>query len=73
MMWKHADFGLNPEHPPRVKLMAALPLLNMPLKMPALQDRFLKLEAFWEEKIFYSGMMPTRCFWARASRLRSPH
>jgi len=29
--WKHADFGLNPEVPPLVKLVAAAPLLRMPL------------------------------------------
>jgi hypothetical protein len=52
MSWKHADFGLNPEHPPLVKMVAALPLLNMPLKMPALQDRFFKLEAFLGGKDF---------------------
>ncbi len=28
MSWKHGDFGLNPEHPPLVKLVAALPLLD---------------------------------------------
>jgi 4-amino-4-deoxy-L-arabinose transferase-like glycosyltransferase len=52
MSWKHADFGLNPEHPPLVKLVAALPLLNLPLKMPALQNRFFKLEAFLGGKDF---------------------
>jgi tetratricopeptide (TPR) repeat protein len=52
MSWKHADFGLNPEHPPLVKLVAALPLLNMPLKVPALQDRFFKTEAFLDGKDF---------------------
>jgi hypothetical protein len=52
MSWKHADSGLNPEHPPLVKLVAALPLLNLPLKMPALQNRFFKLEAFLGGKDF---------------------
>ena len=52
MSWKHADFGLNPEHPPLVKLVAAIPLLNMPLKMPVLQDRFFKHEAFLGGKDF---------------------
>ena len=32
--WKHADFGRNPEHPPIVKLLAALPLLPMGLHEP---------------------------------------
>lgn len=53
MMWKHADFGLNPEHPPLVKLVAAIPLLNMSLKMPALQDRSFKQEAFLGGKDFF--------------------
>ena len=52
MSWKQADFGLNPEHPPLVKLVAAIPLLNMPLKMPVLQDRFFKHEAFLGGKDF---------------------
>jgi len=30
--WKRADFGINPEHPPLLKLVAALPLL--PLGVP---------------------------------------
>ena len=53
MSWKHGDFGLNPEHPPLVKLVAALPLLEMPLKMPVLQDRFFKHEAFLGGKDFF--------------------
>ncbi len=32
--WKHADFGVNPEHPPLVKLIAAVPLLPLHLKEP---------------------------------------
>lgn len=53
MSWKHGDFGLNPEHPPLVKLVAALPLLHMPVKMPALQNRFFKLEGFLGGKEFF--------------------
>jgi 4-amino-4-deoxy-L-arabinose transferase-like glycosyltransferase len=53
MSWKHGDFGLNPEHPPLVKLVAALPLLEMPLKMPPLQDRMFKHEAFLGGKDFF--------------------
>ena len=30
--WRHRDFGANPEHPPLVKLVAALPLLALDLK-----------------------------------------
>jgi 4-amino-4-deoxy-L-arabinose transferase-like glycosyltransferase len=53
MSWKQADFGLNPEHPPLVKLVAALPLLDMPLKIPPLQDRMFKHEAFLGGKDFF--------------------
>jgi hypothetical protein len=45
MMWKHADFGRNPEHPPLVKLLATLPLLNLPLTVPPSQDQFFKRDA----------------------------
>ena len=41
--WISADFGLNPEHPPLVKLLATLPLLGMQLKVPELKDRFFKM------------------------------
>ena len=54
MSWKHGDFGLNPEHPPLVKLLAALPILNMPLRVPTLQHRFFKTEAFLDGKEFLS-------------------
>ena len=47
------DFGLNPEHPPLVKLVAALPLLAMPgLRVPVLQGRNFKVEAFLSGKDF---------------------
>ncbi len=52
MSWKHADFGLNPEHPPLVKMVAAIPLLNMALQLPVLQNRFFKHEAFLGGKDF---------------------
>jgi 4-amino-4-deoxy-L-arabinose transferase-like glycosyltransferase len=32
--WKAGDFGLNPEHPPLVKFVAATPLLSLPLQQP---------------------------------------
>ena len=52
MSWKKADFGLNPEHPPLLKLLAAAPLLSRPLKVPALQDRYFKEAAFLGGKDF---------------------
>lgn len=43
--WKHGDFGRNPEHPPLVKLLAALPLLPMGLhEPPASPIPFFKAE-----------------------------
>ncbi|MCM3901695.1 MAG: glycosyltransferase family 39 protein [Pyrinomonadaceae bacterium] len=52
MSWTHADFGLNPEHPPMLKLLATSPLLSLPLKVPELQDRYFKEEAFLGGKDF---------------------
>jgi len=44
MSWK-GDFGLNPEHPPLVKFVAALPLLGKQLNVPEMQDRPYRLQA----------------------------
>ena len=46
------DFGLNPEHPPVVKMLAAAPLLSMPLKVPEVRNRFFMQEAFLDGKEF---------------------
>lgn len=47
MMWKAADYGLNPEHPPLVKLVATVPLLWDHLWIPPAQPhRFFKDEAY---------------------------
>ena len=46
MMWKTRDFGLNPEHPPLVKLLATAPLLHQDLWVPPLQGREFKQEAY---------------------------
>src|SRR5436190_4276791 len=50
--WTDADFGLNPEHPPMVKLLATIPLLSAPLTKPKLEDRFFKEDAFLGGKQF---------------------
>ena len=50
--WTHADFGLNPEHPPLLKLLATVPLLQSELKSPALEERFFKEDAFLRGKEF---------------------
>ena len=46
MMWRTGDYGLNPEHPPLVKLLAALPVLGSKLWIPPLQGREFKSEAY---------------------------
>ena len=45
-MWKSGDFGLNPEHPPLVKLLATLPVLRENLWLPPLKGIFFKGEAY---------------------------
>ncbi len=50
--WKRGDFGLNPEHPPLLKMWATLPLLNMPLRVPPIQNRDFKIEACLDGKAF---------------------
>lgn len=46
-MWKAGDYGLNPEHPPLVKLLATLPLLGEKMWVPTVrQDRDFKIEAY---------------------------
>jgi 4-amino-4-deoxy-L-arabinose transferase-like glycosyltransferase len=47
MMWKAADYGLNPEHPPLVKLVATVPILWDHLWVPPpLDHQFFKTEAY---------------------------
>jgi 4-amino-4-deoxy-L-arabinose transferase-like glycosyltransferase len=46
MALKYKDHGLNPEHPPLVKMVAAVPLLSMNLREPALQNRYFKTESY---------------------------
>src|SRR5687767_10125460 len=50
--WTHADFGLNPEHPPLLKLLATAPLLPLQPKSPDLEGRFFKEDAFLRGKEF---------------------
>src|SRR5271163_692220 len=45
-MWKNGDFGLNPEHPPLVKLLATLPVLLEKLWVPPLKGIFFKGEEY---------------------------
>src|SRR6202046_5448428 len=52
MMWHSGDYGLNPEHPPLVKLVATLPLLYEKLWVPPLQGRMFKTEAYRDGRDF---------------------
>jgi len=52
MMLHTGDYGLNPEHPPLVKLLAALPLLGRNLWVPPLQGRDFKAEAYLDGRDF---------------------
>src|SRR5580704_4865739 len=52
MMWHSGDYGLNPEHPPLVKLVATLPLLQQKLWVPPLQQRMFKTEAYRDGRDF---------------------
>jgi hypothetical protein len=54
---KTHDFGLNPEHPPMVKMIGALPLLPLDLKVPTIGHRFFKDEAYMHgrELLFHNG------------------
>ena len=52
MMWYSGDYGLNPEHPPLVKLLATLPLLQQNLWVPPLKQRMFKAEAYRDGRDF---------------------
>ncbi len=52
LSWKTADYGINPEVPPLVKMVAAVPLLRMHLNVPPLEGRFFKDEAFFGGRDF---------------------
>lgn len=52
MSLKHGDFGINPEHPPLVKMISAAPLLGQKLIVPVPQDRYFKHEGFLGGKDF---------------------
>ena len=49
---KTHDFGLNPEHPPMLKMVAALPLLPLQLTVPPNQHRFFKSESYLDGREF---------------------
>jgi len=50
--WKNFDFGINPEHPPLVKLVAAIPLLRMPLMTQPVPDGYFKFVEYQSGREF---------------------
>jgi 4-amino-4-deoxy-L-arabinose transferase-like glycosyltransferase len=58
MSWVRGDFGLNPEHPPLVKLVATAPLLPLKLNVPKVGNRYFKTEAFEGGREFVFGNDP---------------
>ena len=56
MSWKKVDFGINPEHPPLVKALAAIPLLPIHLKVPDPKGlASFKDEAYFDGRDFIFG------------------
>ena len=64
--WTRGDFGMNPEHPPLVKLLATLPLLHLSLNVPPHPKLFSKEEDFTTaERFVYSNNADQILFRAR--------
>jgi 4-amino-4-deoxy-L-arabinose transferase-like glycosyltransferase len=64
--WKNLDFGINPEHPPLVKLVAAIPLLYRPLRIPPVpEDQFKFVEYTSGREFLYANDADSVLFRAR--------
>jgi tetratricopeptide (TPR) repeat protein len=61
--WKNFDFGANPEHPPLVKLVAALPLLRLPLRKPSIPDADFKMVEYKTGREFLYGNDANTLLW----------
>lgn len=61
--WKNFDFGANPEHPPLVKLVAALPLLRLPLRTPSIPDADFKMVEYRTGRDFLYGNDANTLLW----------
>ncbi len=68
MSLRTGDLGLNPEHPPMAKMVAALPLVGLPIATPKLGNRFFKDEAYFggRELLFRNGRYPAATLLFRA-------
>lgn len=64
--WTRGDFGMNPEHPPLVKLLASIPLLASSLNVPPHDKVFSKEEDFTSaQRFLYSNNADQILFRAR--------
>lgn len=45
--WRNSDFGVNPEHPPLIKLLASSPLLTLRLQNPPLPQGYFRTVGFY--------------------------
>jgi hypothetical protein len=62
--WKNFDFGVNPEHPPLVKLVAAIPLLRLRLRAPStLPDADFKMVEYAAGRDFLYGNDAKMLLW----------
>ncbi len=61
--WKNFDFGANPEHPPLVKLVAAIPLLRLPLRVPSIPDADIKMVEYKTGRDFLYGNDAKTLLW----------
>jgi Dolichyl-phosphate-mannose-protein mannosyltransferase len=52
LYWTHRDYGINPEHPPLVKLLATAPLLDMPLQQVTPGNGLFKTEGYLRGRDF---------------------
>ena len=66
--WKSRDFGINPEHPPLIKLEATLPLLPTGIAVPPpLPINFRAASAAGGARFLYSNDADSLLFKARAA------
>lgn len=61
--WKNFDFGANPEHPPLVKLVAAIPLLQMSLRVPPVPEGHFKTVEYQTGHDFLYGNDVNTLLW----------
>ena len=61
--WKNFDFGDKPEHPPLVKLVAEIPLLRLPLRVPSIPDGTSKMVEYETGREFLYGNDAKTLLW----------